>query len=231
MPTFKETVQNNAVVFFLAAVVGSFVAGITAYNRGLEIFNQTTVPKDYVQSLEHSKQQVDAQLEESNRQNSVLQAKLKTAQSAGEAGHPTPVLTEYMHSVQAFSNAAPMEPYQWDGYKSDVDKLYFFIQEFLDYLRHNPKTSYRDSEELYAAIDEAASEVTLRAEKKFVFEKETGAGSDKILNYDQKVFVGTSWFRICLQEMRLAHEQGTVAAKLDDVQSSFVDWRNNKAGI
>lgn len=229
MSTLKETIQDNAAVFFLSAVAGGFVAGVTAYNRGLDIFGQTTVSKDYAQSIRQRDDEIEKQLRESVQQNLVLQNKLRNAQTAREAGHPNPVLTTYVRSVQAFVSTPPQQPYQWDGYQADVDKLYAFIQQFLD-LQRNP-ISYADSQPCYGAIDEAASEVSRRALKMFVPEREPESGLGRVLNYDQKVFVGPSWFRIYVQELRLAHEQGPISAKIDGFRTNFYDWRHHKAGI
>jgi hypothetical protein len=53
MATLKERVENNAVVFFLGALVSGFVSGIGAYQAGLHLFGQKVVSENLVEQLQN----------------------------------------------------------------------------------------------------------------------------------------------------------------------------------
>jgi hypothetical protein len=229
--SLKDRIQDSPVVFFLTAIVASFLAGIGAYKGILEIAHLETISKQDRSTLEQAPEQFQKQLDERNQQIAVLQAKLKSTHAANAAERPTSALTPYMQAVDDFLTAPPLPNYQWEGYRADVDKLDSFVKQFFDYLQQHP-TNYADAQGFYAAIDEAASEVNRRAEKFFMLDKEPGTGAERLLNYDQKVFVGPSWFRIRVQELRLRHQQGMLRPEeIEDFRAKFNDWRQTKAGI
>lgn len=226
-----DIIKDSPVVFFLGAIVTGFLAGVAAYKGILEIAQLETISKQEHLALEGDKRQLQKQLDDSKQQITVLQARLKSTHTGNTAEHATSALTPNVQAVDDFLTTPPLANYQWEGYRADVDKLDSFIKQFLDFMQQRP-TNYSEAQGFYAALDEAASEVSRRAEKFFVLEKEPGTGSDRLLNYDQKVFVGPSWFRIRVQELRLRHQQGTLRVEeIDDFRAKFNDWRQTKAGI
>jgi len=223
--SLRQQVENNVALFLLGALFTGFVAGWGAYATVLKVNDRETIGTDRRKVLESFEKQI-------KDRDSAL-----TSSGSGKPGpvmHTVSPLPEYTRAVDSLLTSLPQDNYQWDGYRADVDELHRLVDRFLDYLWDHPDTTYAQAQSFYAAIDEAASVVTLNAQKTFAWQKEnplTEPYDPRLPNYNQKVFIGPSWFRIRVEELRKEHKRGSLTRDLiRESRRNFNEWRQ-KEGI
>jgi hypothetical protein len=135
-----------------------------------------------------------------------------------------PVQSDAIHGllndIEQFSRNKPLSAssYGWGQYVADVDTLYRRAMDFYDLLgRSSPR--YADVSLVYAALDEAGDELSMRGR----LMHDSGMVSND--NYDRHIFVGPGWFRVSLQALRRAHEeQISLDKKYVDAFGSDVEY-------
>jgi hypothetical protein len=126
---------------------------------------------------------------------------------APKAAAPPGAVQALLTNLQAFIRARPGEnaPYEWQQYVDDARRLYLHATEFYSLLKDG-RIRYTDASVAYAALDEAADELSMRGR----LMHDSGRVSE---NYDQHIFVGPGWFRLSLQKLRRAHESQTALSE------------------
>lgn len=140
--------------------------------------------------------------------------------SVGQKEPPSaiPVL---LNEIEQFNRNKPLDSgsYGWAQYVADVGTLYRRAMDFYDLLgRSSPK--YADVNSIYAALDEAGDELSIRGR----LMQDSGMVSD---NYDRHMFIGPGWFRVSLQALRREHEEHTTLDRkhVDAFGSDMEYWK------
>ncbi len=113
-----------------------------------------------------------------------------------------------LNGIKQFNEKKPVDAgaYGWGQYVVDVDTLYRRAMDFYDLLGYStPK--YSDVNSIYAALDEAGDELSMRGK----LMHDSGILNSE--NYDRHIFVGPGWFRVSLQTLRREHEGHTTLSK------------------
>jgi hypothetical protein len=112
-----------------------------------------------------------------------------------------PEMTVLSNDIANFVGNGVPSAYRWEDYTGDVETLYSFAERFEKLLQKKQPT-LSETAQLYSELDEAAGVLSLRAQKMH------DSGAVRNDTYDTHVFVGPGWFRICLEQLRLAHQHG-----------------------
>jgi len=99
-------------------------------------------------------------------------------------------IANLLNDIKLFNENKPVDPgaYGWGQYVGDADTLYRRAMGFYDLLGHSsPK--YADVSSIYAALDEASDELSMRGK----LMHDSGMVNND--NYDRHIFVGPGWFR------------------------------------
>jgi hypothetical protein len=204
--TLRQKIEDNVFVYLAGVAVAAFGAGWGAYAAVIAVSGQTAGSKT---------------------QDNTLPSSMKPSSRP-----------EYTQEVDEFLNywfdkgVPPKDGlptgYQWMGYREDINKLDELIKNFLNQLDNNPKMPYSEAQTFYDAIDEAASVISLNAQQSFIPARE-GASELQTANYNQKVFLGPTWFRIRLEQLRREHQRGHMdKASIADFRQRFLEWRQNE---
>jgi hypothetical protein len=136
---------------------------------------------------------------------------------------------ELLTEIRAFSEARPSPgaTYGWSQYVDDANRLHDFGKQFHDILPPRMDPTYEDVRAVYAALDEAADELSERGRRMH----SSSVHDDG--TYDRHLFVGPGWFRLYVQDLRRVHEQQT---KLNETQAGNfkqeIDfWKTCQSGI
>jgi hypothetical protein len=217
--SFRQQVEDNVAVFLLTALATGFAAGWEAYVTILRINDRQTIATDRFDELVKHEQELNA-------------LKARPSTSPAKETHTVVSVPEYTRAVDSILNAQPTQDnYQWYGYASDVDELHRLVNRFLDYLEQHPDTTYAQAQTFYTAIEEAASMVTLNAQRHLALEREEAVKEPppydlRIPNLNQKIFVGPGWFRIRIEELRQEHRRAPLTHELiSGFRDKFNQWR------
>lgn len=135
--------------------------------------------------------------------------------------------SDLLAKIHGFNEAQPSTPYGWDKFVGDANTLYRYAMDFYDLLKSS-HPRYDSVSAVYAALDEAADELSMRGK----LMHDSGMVSNDTDQYDRHIFVGPGWFRLNLEELRKAHEEHKTPS--DDQINAFgldVDyWRICRSG-